>query len=137
MKEQAILSRPKDVVYSVSAKIGGVIGAFAPGQLPRGEMQVSNVKRSLAFSCNQGDELHVIMQQSKAGDDFVCDIKSTQDPAIVNATERQLDDLVRFCVTTAGADMSILTVDPTFCLGDFECTLVTYRHLHLTIPIGT
>ena len=35
-----------------------------------------------------------MMQQSKAGDDFVSDIKSTPDTAIVIATERQLDDLV-------------------------------------------
>ena len=46
-----------------------------------------------------------MMQQYKAGDDFVRDIKSTPDPAIVIATERQLDDLVRFCATPAGTDM--------------------------------
>ena len=63
-----------------------------------------------------------MMQQSKAGDDFVSDIKSTPDTAIVIATERQLDDLVQFCATPAGTDMSILTADPTFCLCDFECT---------------
>ena len=40
MKEQAISSGPNNVVSSVSAKIGDVMGAFAPGQLPRGEMQV-------------------------------------------------------------------------------------------------
>ena len=137
MKEQAISSRPKDMVSSVSAKIGGVMGAFAPGQPPRGEMQVSNVKRSLAFSCNQGDELYVMMQQSKAGDDFVRDIKSTPDPAIVIAAERQLDDLVRFRVTPAGTDMSILIVDPTFCLGDFECTPITYLDIYFWLPIGT
>lgn len=38
---------PKGVISSVSAKVGGVMGAMAPGQLPRGEMQVSNVKRGL------------------------------------------------------------------------------------------
>ena len=132
MKEQAISSGPKDVVSSVSAKIGGVIGAFPPGQLPRGEMQVSNAKRPLACSHNQEDELHVMMEQPKAGDDFVHDIKSIPDPAIVIATERQLDHIIRFCATPAGTDMSILTVDPTFCLCGFECTPVTYRHLLLT-----
>ena len=129
MKEQGSSSGPKDVVSSVSAKIGGVMGAFAPGQLPRREMQVSNVKRSLAFSYNQRDELYVMMQQFKAGDDFVCDIKSTPDPAIVIATERQL---VRFCATHAETDMSVLTVDPTFYLCDFKCMPITYRHLLLT-----
>lgn len=39
---------------------------------------------------------------------------------------------MRFCCTTnAGKEVSILTVDPTFCLGAFECTPTTYRHLPL------
>ena len=41
------------------------------------------------------------------------------------------DDLVQFCATPAGLDSSILTVDPTFCLGEFECTPITYRPLIL------
>ena len=59
------------------------------------------------------------------------DIKTTPDPAIVLAYNHQLDDLVRFCATPAGIDSSILSIDPTFCLGDFECTPTTYRHLLL------
>lgn len=132
LKEELAESGPKDAVSSVTAKVGGVVGANAPGQLPRGETQVSNVKRALKFSGRDGDELYVMMQQSKAGDDFVRDIKTTPDPAIILANDRQFDDLVRFCATPAGTESSILTVDPTFSLGDFECTPTTYRHLLLT-----
>ncbi len=132
VKNEMGVSVPKDVVSSVSAKVGGVVGATAPGQLPRGEMQVSNAKRAIKFQGSQGDELYVMMQQSKAGDGFVRDIKISPDPAIVVARDRQLDDLVRFCATPTGVESSILTVDPTFCLGDFECTPTTYRHLLLT-----
>ena len=59
------------------------------------------------------------------------DIKAAPEPAIVMASDRQLDDLVRFCGTPSGAEGLILTVDPTFSLGDFECTAITYRHLLL------
>ena len=72
-----------------------------------------------------------MMQQAKAGDNFVRDIKTTPDPALVLAYDHQLNDLVRFCATPAGSDSSIVTIDPTFCLGDFECTPTTYRHLLL------
>ena len=48
------------------------------------------------------------------------------EPAVVVATDRQLDD-VRFC--TASTEFSILTVDPTFNVGDFDITVATYRHL--------
>ena len=46
------------------------------------------------------------------------------------ARDRQLDDLVRFCTVAEG--FSILTVDPTFNLGDFDVTPTTYRHCLLT-----
>ena len=47
------------------------MGAEAPGQLPR---EVSNAKRALKFQENQDDELYVMMQKAKTGDDFVRDI---------------------------------------------------------------
>jgi hypothetical protein len=114
IKQEVKDAGPKDVVASVSAKVGGVIGARAPGQLPRGEMQVTNAKRTLKFSEGHGDELFVMMQQAKSGDRFVRDIKAATEPAIVVASDRQLDDLVRFCGTPSGAECSILTVDLHF-----------------------
>ena len=52
------------------------------------------------------------------------------EPAFVLARDQQLDDLVRFCAIPD--DFSVLTVDPTFNLGDFDVTPTTYRH-HLLI----
>lgn len=122
---------PKDVVSTVSAKVGGVVEAVAPGQLPRGEMQVRNAKRCLKFTGDKADELFTMMQRSKAGEGYIRDIKSTPDPAILVASDQQLDDLVRFCASATATTSCILTVDPTFCLGDFECTPITYRNLLL------
>ena len=134
IKKEGCASGPKEVVAVVSGKVGGVLGASAPGQLPRGEAQVSNAKRHLRFRDESGcsDELYVLMQKAKTEDPFVRDIKATPDPAIVVCTDRQLDDIVRFCATPNGLSASILTVDPTFNLGDFECTPITYRHLLLS-----
>lgn len=72
-----------------------------------------------------------MMQKSKMGDCYVRDIKSSPDPAIVVASDGQLDDLVRFCASPTGVESCVMTIDPTFCLGEFECTPVTYRHLLL------
>ena len=38
--------------------------------------------------------------------------------------DRQLDDLVRFC--TDKDEFGIMTIDPTFSLGDFDVTVITY-----------
>ena len=47
------------------------------------------------------------------------------------ASNQQLDDLVRFCGSPVGIESCVMTVDPTFSLGDFEYTPITYRHLLL------
>lgn len=122
-------SGPKEVVSSVSVKVGGVMQAVAPGELPRGERQVINAKRALRFKSEDMDELFVVMQKAKAEDTYVRDIKTSPDPAIVIASDGQLDDLVRFCAPPVGIESCVMTVDPTFSLGEFECTPVTYRQL--------
>lgn len=94
-----------------------------------GERQIINAKHTLKFKSDHVDELFMMMQKSKAGDSYMQDIKSSPDPAIVIASDVQLDDLVRFCASSAGVETCIMTVHPTFCLGKFECTPITYRHL--------
>ena len=126
IKSEMKQSGPKQVVSSVSIKVGGVLKAAAPGELPRGERQVINAKRTLRFKSEDVDELFVVMQKAKA---YVRDIKTLPDPAIVIASDEQLDDLVRFCAPPVGIESCIMTVDPTFSLGEFECTPVTYRQL--------
>ncbi len=56
-------------------------------------------------------------------------MKTAPEPAIVLADDRQLQDLVRFC--TSSFDFGVLTVDPTFSLGAFDVTPISYRHLVL------
>ena len=133
IKKEGAHAGPKEVISSVYHDIGGVMGAIAPGQLPRDKMQVSNAKRLLQFSEKGGmsDELLIVMQKAKAENSFVRDIKTAPDPAIVVCTDSQLSDLERFCAPSLELPCSILTVNPTFCLGDFEYTPITYQHLLL------
>ena len=48
---------------------------------------------------------------------------------MVLADDQQIVDLIRFC--TASVEFGVITVDPTFCLGAFDVTPMTYRHLLL------
>ena len=122
-------SGPKNVVASVSAMVGGVLQAYAPGKLPQGERQIIKAKHTLRFQNDDVNELFSMMQKSKTSDSCVRDIKSSPDPAIIITSDGQLDDLVQFCASSAGVENYIMTVDPTFCLGTFECTPITYRQL--------
>ena len=126
---------PKKVVSEVSAQVGGLIAATDSCEIPCNEQQVTKLKVRMKSSstgsdlCPRSDELGVIMQQAfmeDASNRFIREIKCVHEPAVVVATERQLNDLVRFC--TPSSNFSIMTIDPTFSLGDFDVTVITYRH---------
>ena len=136
IKNKCLKHGPKETVEYLSSAVGGVVNASAPGELPRNEKQVTNL-RQLAkvkgHSCGPSgevDELFVVMQRAYSedpGSKFIRSIRAAPDPAIVLAEDHQIADLVRFC--TSSTEFGILTVDPTFSLGHFDVTPVTYRHL--------
>ena len=137
IKKECHSSGPKEVVRTVSANAGGVIDAVCPGSLPRSEQQVAYYKRQTTSTGepvkSDADDLYTIMLQAhlehSTKDKFVREIKAFPEPAIVVATSQQLNDVARFC--TDPQDYCVLTVDPTFCLGDFDVTPTTYRNLLL------
>ena len=111
------------------------MSASFAGQLPRNEHQVSNIRhlaKKTTMSC-VNDELFIAMTSECKSNDitaqFVRDEKAAPDPALLLATDQQLDDMEQFC--TCADEFCVATVDPTFNLGDFDVTLLTYRKLLL------
>ena len=137
-------SGPKQTISVVSAKVGGVTRASSACDLPRNERQASYLKsRTLKLHPSAqdplADQVFTIMQQTKLDDHagkFVRDCRPCPEPAFVLARDQQLDDLVRFC--TLPGNFSVLTVDPTFNLGDFDVTPTAFRNLLLeSVRYGT
>ena len=60
---------------------------------------------------------------------FVRDVKTAPEPTVLLAEDHQLRDLLRSC--TSPFDFSIITIEPTFSLGEFDVTPLTYRNLLL------
>lgn len=140
IKSECSASGPKQVVATLSASAGGIVGASYPGQLPRNEEQVSNFKKRNEVGgtaaqnqiSSEANDLYTVMLQAHledTGKKFVRDIKAYPEPAVILASDLQLNDIVRFCCNPF--EYSVLTVDPTFSLGDFDVTPTTYRHLLL------
>lgn len=135
IKREGDVVGPKEVLASVSKEVGGVLDSCYPGALPRNEQQITYYKNRSEggkSSCADGNELYSVMVQAhlESGEDkFVRDVKAFPEPAIVVATTQQLQDVARFC--TSPVESCVLTVDPTFCLGDFDVTPTTYRNLLL------
>ena len=138
-------SGPKRTVSIVSQKVGGVTGATSPCDLPRNERQITYLKSRSVKPQHSGvqdpmaDQVFTIMQQAKLEDRterFVRDCRPSPEPAFVLSRDWQLDDLVRFC--TVSGNFSVLTVNPTFNLGDFDVTPTAYHHLLLeTVRYGS
>lgn len=131
IKEQCSSGKgPKEVVSSVSGAVGGVRNALDACELPRNKQQVSYMKRKLkivpysSLSVPVSDELSVVLQKAFMEDKcFIREVRTLREPAIVVATDRQLNDLE--------SNFGVLTVDPTFSLGDLDVTVTTYRYLLL------
>ena len=127
---------PKQVLATVSRELDGVQHASSPCELPQNERQISYIRsksKPSGVQCGIGDLLtdrvFSMMQSAKLGDSlghFVRETQPSPEPAFVLARDRQLNDLVRFCEIPE--NVSVLTVDPTFNLGDFDVTPTTYRH---------
>ena len=79
IKQECLEKGPESTLSTISYEAGGIVGASAPGLLPRNEKQVSNFKRKLSFHSRisktaglshdaAADVLFVVMQQAYSDD---------------------------------------------------------------------
>ena len=137
IKEECLSTRTHPVLSSTCTIKGWWHCWCVSSWYTTSKLQVVNFKKKVKYSSNctssiADDELFVVMQRAYSDDPahkFIRAVNAAPEPAIVVATASQLNDLARFC--TSSFESSVLTVDPTFCLGDFDVTLITTRHLLL------
>ena len=126
---------PKFAACEVSSSAGDIITASHAGSLPRNRQQVSNMRRHTELSCDpstskQKDPLFSVVMMCKnsegckSNESFVHIVTGAPEPMVVLCPEWTLNDLDRFCT---GSPHAVLTLDPTFDLGDFNVTISTYR----------
>ena len=139
IKHESKSAGPKDTVCRMYNKQGGMIEAKSLGELPRNHAQVANMRRSsdmIPSLCSKKtfkDPLFMVMEQCKSQDGkdkFVRTVTTCPEPMCLLSTDQQLDYLARFC--TDPNEFCVLSADPTFSLGDFSVTCITYRNLLVT-----
>ena len=121
---------PKLAVHDVSSQLGGVIHAATAGSLPRNQQQAKDKRRKLKTDSSKDPLLSAMFMCKESMSGFVRRVMGAPDYMIVIADDRTLDNLVRFCTNTEAPQ--ILSVDPTFSLGQFDVTVTTYKHPMLT-----
>ena len=112
---------------------GGILNANSCGSVPRNRKQVANVKSSMKVEPSVKDPLFSVMeeckQQQSRADPFLRMVQAAPDAMCLLTNSRQLHDMARFC--TDPTQCCVLGVDPTFNLGEFSVTVITYKHLQL------
>jgi len=111
-----------------------VLKVSSAGSLPRNVRQVKNLRQKVKSSSGSFDKLHSVMMICKdTTPDFVRTVTGAPDYMVFLALDRTPDYLVRFCAgSQCSSELSILTFDPTFSLGEFDVTVSTYEHSLIT-----
>ena len=146
LKSASEESKPREVVYkTVTEELGGLSGCTGIGQLPRGRQQVKDFGRkskdktnvplnNLSGTGKKDDPWFRLLgdckkQASDRKSAFIRDVRVAPEPLCVLTTDRQLNDMVRFCCDPV--EFKPFTVDPTFDIGDYNVMPITYQHLLL------
>ncbi len=148
LRETAQRLPPKLAVRKLCQDVGDVTGASSASQLPRSRQQAADCRRKLTYGANSSvapksvDPLFPLMIMCKESEGkkekqqhFVRIVANSPEPMAVLAFEWTLEDLERFC--TCEAQHTVLCVDPTFDLGSFHVTVMSYRHLMLASRRGS
>ena len=130
LKESCKKKSPKELINSVTKEKGGIQKLKAAGDIPRNSKQVYN----MTCKSSENDALLSIMvmckeSQGKDANPFVRVVTSAPEPMSVLCTNSQLFDIQRFC--TDSICFGPISVDPTFDLGDFCVTVISFRNLML------
>ena len=131
LTEAATSLKPRKA-YKVFEEMGGVAECNSIGSMPRNCKQITNIRHKKSDPPPK-DSLYEIMkncvEDQSRSDPFVRRIQAAPEATCVLATNRQLNDIEKFC--TNKAQCSVLGIDPTFNLGDFSVTVTIYQHLML------
>ena len=140
VRETKSATRAVKKVYQES---GGIQNVRSGSELPRNVQQAHYLKKkqevqSKPTASRNADTLAAIMHQCKETSTgphaYIRAVQAAPEPVCVLATDQQINDLVRFC--TNPDHFSVLTVDPTFNLGPFNVTPMTYENLLVTNKDG-
>ena len=145
MADAAKKMKPREAVHHViSSDLGGLQACTGMGQVPRNRQQVADIsrmgkrksedpgKKNLSGQERNNDPWYLLLNESKfqarnQDTAFIRDVTVGAEPFCILGTNRQLNDIKRFCCNPT--KFRPMTVDPTFDLGPYNVTPISYQHL--------
>ena len=130
---------PKEAFQKTTRDLGGTLNAKSAGSTPRNRKQAYNIKQMNIGVCQQSQSNDILgsllaMANAEKWSDsqhtFIRSIQTHPNPLfLVLGTTTQFQNLKAYC--TSELVSSVLTVDPTFNIGKYSVTPVTYQDLLL------
>ena len=136
LKEKCASLGPREAVRQTKANGGGVTKFESSAQMSRVERQAKYVRKTLTSSQQQfdgknGDKvLSVLCRMKEEKSRLIRDVSMGRDSlSIALASDVQLAEMEKFC--TEEVMFTVMQIDPTFNLGLYECTPISYQNLLL------
>lgn len=121
----------KRALFQTVKQAGGVCGAESQGSLPRNVRQAIHLKykESRKVPSASKDPLASVLElQRSTFPGFIRDVTCNDLPTVTLFTDRQMDNLIKFCCHSRPGWVSKLGVDVTFQLGPFYLLVTTFRN---------
>ena len=130
------------VHHAITDGLGGLQSCVGLGQVPRNRQQVKDIARhkdvskgsypkNMSGTGRTSDPWYILLKDQRKGlklkTAFVREVRVGAEPFCVVGTNRQLDDLKRFCCNPV--EYRPLTVDPTFDFDPYNVTPISYQRL--------
>ena len=127
--------KPKEALYEVSSSVGGRLAAKSSSSLPRNYKQAVNMRSAMKSQqsfCGTKDVLAELMEQCKKtmncpSKAFIWKVEAAPEPMCIIAYKNAFSGMARACITGPQGQHSVLTVDPTFNLGEFSFTPTSFN----------
>lgn len=122
---------PKRALFNTVRDVGGVMEVDSTSALPRNTRQAYYEKQQSADSGTKKPKdvlASVLKLQNGSCKGFICDVVCNDLPTIVLFTDKQINDIVKFCCHQQAGMVSELGADITFQLGPFYLLVTTYKN---------
>lgn len=137
LKEKCATLGPREAVRQTKASSGGVTKVESSAQMPRGLRQAKYLRKTVTSTQqqfggrNDDDEVLSVLYRMKEEDSsFIRDVSIGKEGLfIVLASDVQLAEMEKFCIEEMM--FAVMQIDPTFNLGPYECTPISYQNLLL------
>ena len=131
--EKAEQFGPKRALFLARKEAGGICGVESISSLPRNKKQVEYLARKPAERASKDPLASVLELQKTTFPGFIREVVCNDLPTVMLFTDRQLNNIVKFCGHNKADQVSELGVDVTFQLGPFYLLTTTFKNTVLRV----